>query len=275
MGQAVGSVTPAIDSITVFRRSSRHLRASARMYVKRLPLVLGIGLLALPISVIVTVADSLLLRASSVFGIENEGGAGGAVVFVVVALGTALTLFGLGLVMAATARALAELDKGRTIGPLQAYRMSLHGSGPLLVALTIASIVVSLLFTTVFLVPIAIWLAVRWGLIAPVIELEGTGAIDGLRRSRRLVRHGWLKVASLGAAGAVLALTLGPVLGAVLILLTNVPLVWLNLVAGIVYTLTMPFVALATVYVYFDMRVRDELSTDVEPAELPAEIQLA
>jgi hypothetical protein len=45
--------------------------------------------------------------------------------------------------------------------------------------------------------------------------------------------------------------------------------------AGIVYTLTMPFVALATVYVYFDMRVRDELSTDVESGELLAEIQLA
>jgi hypothetical protein len=44
------------------------------MYVKRLPLVLGIGLLALPISVIVTVADSLLLRTSSVFGVETEGG---------------------------------------------------------------------------------------------------------------------------------------------------------------------------------------------------------
>jgi hypothetical protein len=29
------------------------------------------------------------------------------------------------------------------------------------------------------------------------------------------------------------------------------------------------------VYVYFDMRVRDELSTDVESTELPAEIQLA
>ena len=265
---------------TPFRLARRRawgqvLAASARMYVKRLPLVLGIGLLALPISVIVTVADSLLLRTSSVFGVETEGGAGGVVVFVVVALGTALTLFGLGLVMAATARALAEIDRGRKIGPLQAYRMSLDGAGPLLVALTIASIVVSLLFTTVFLVPIAIWLAVRWALIAPVIELEGTGAIAGLRRSRRLVRQGWLKVASLGAAGAVLALALGPLLGAALILLTNVPLAWLNLVAGIVYTLTMPFVALATVYVYFDMRVRDELSTDVESVELPAEIQLA
>ena len=96
-----------------------------------------------------------------------------------------------------------------------------------------------------------------------------------LRRSRRLVRHGWFKVASLGAAGAALALAAGPLLGAVLILLTNVPLVWLNLVSGVVYALTMPFVALATVYVYFDMRVRDELATDVESAVLPAEIQLA
>ena len=89
-----------------------------------------------------------------------------------------------------------------------------------------------MLLTTVFLVPIAIWLAVRWALVAPVVELEGTGAIGGLRRSRRLVRHGWLKVASLGAAGAALALAAGPLLGAVLILLTDVPLVWLNLVAG-------------------------------------------
>jgi hypothetical protein len=51
--------------------------------------------------------------------------------------------------------------------------------------------------------------------------------------------------------------------------------VWLNLLSGIVYALAMPFVALATVYVYFDMRVRDELAEDVESGMLPAEIQLA
>ena len=60
-----------------------------------------------------------------------------------------------------------------------------------------------------------------------------------------------------------------------LILVTDVPLVWLNLVSGVVYVLTMPFVALATVYVYFDMRVRDDLAPDLAPAVLPAEIQLS
>jgi len=64
-------------------------------------------------------------------------------------------------------------------------------------------------------------------------------------------------------------------LGAALILLTNIPVVWLNLLSGIVYALAMPFVALATVYVYFDMRVRDELADDVESGVLPAEIQPA
>ena len=33
----------------------------------------------------------------------------------------------------------------------------------------------------------------------------------------------------------------------------------------------MPFVALATVYVYFDMRAREELAPEPEPARLPEE----
>ena len=50
---------------------------------------------------------------------------------------------------------------------------------------------------------------------------------------------------------------------------------WLvNLVAGVIYALTMPYVALTTAYVYFDARVRHELAPDPEAAELPAEIVL-
>ena len=44
-----------------------------------------------------------------------------------------------------------------------------------------------------------------------------------------------------------------------------------NVVAGLVYALMMPIVALTTVYVYFDCRVRDELD-DSGPDVLPAEI---
>ena len=226
---------------------------------RRLWLFLGIGILVLPVSVIVTLLQAGLIHASSIFGVETEGERGGFLVWAVLTIGSALTLVGLGFVMAATARALAELDAGRTISPLRAYRLAVDSIRPLLGALVIASVVVSVCFTTIFLLPIAIWLAVRWALLAPAVELEGRSAIAALRRSGRLVSHGWLKVASLIVVGAALAILAGPFLGALLILVTNVPLVWLNVISGLVYAVAMPFVALATTYVYFDMRVRDEL----------------
>ena len=85
----------------------------------------------------------------------------------------------------------------------------------------------------------------------------------------------WLRVGSLVGIGAVLTLAAGPLLGALLILLTDAPLALLNLVAGVVYALAMPFVALTTSYVYFDARVRDELEPNVVTEGLPAEIQLS
>jgi hypothetical protein len=73
---------------------------------------------------------------------------------------------------------------------------------------------------------------------------------------------------------AALALAVGPFLGAVLIFVTAAPLALLNVVAGVVYALAMPFVALVTTYVYVDARARGELEAVEEPGPLPAEIRL-
>ena len=250
------------------------LAAAARMYGTRLRLFIGIGLVVLPISVVLTVLQAALLRASSVIGVHTDGESSGILVVLVVALGTALTLVGLGLVMAATVRALVEIDEGRAIGPVRAYRLAFATVKPLLGVIAIAVVVVSLLASSLFLLPIAIWLAIRWALIVQVVELEGRSTFGALRRSGRLVRQEWLKVASLVVVGAGLAIAAGPLVGALLILLTSTPLTLLNVLAGLVYALAMPFVALATAYVYFDTRVRDELATDRAPSELPAEISL-
>jgi hypothetical protein len=252
------------------------LAAAARMYAGRLGLFVGIGLLLLPVSMLVALLQALVLSASSIVGIETDGESGGFLVFLVVALGTTLTLFGLGLVQAATARALLELDAGRSIGPIRAYRLSLDSARPLLGALAVAVVVVSILAGSLFLLPVAVWLTVRWALLVPAVELEDLTAVEALTRSGRLVRHGWLKVASLIVVGAALVVVSGPLIGAVLILLTDTPLGVLNLVAGVVYALAMPFVALTTAYVYFDMRVRETLAPGgEESAELPGEIELA
>jgi hypothetical protein len=244
------------------------------MYGARFWLFAGIGLLFIPISLLVSLLQGLVLHATSVLGVQTSGGSG-VLAYVVLAVGTALTLLGLGIVQAATARALVELDSGRPVRIVHAYRLAAEIVVPLLGALLVAALAVALLASSIFLIPIAIWLAGRWALIAPVIELEHAGAFAGLRRSGRLVRGHWLKVASLIVVGGAIVLVLGPLVGAVLILVTGAPFWLVNVIAGLIYAVTMPFVAVTSVYVYFDARVRYELSSEREEVVLPAEIGLS
>ncbi len=244
------------------------------MYVRRAPLFLGIGLLLIPLSIVIALLHALLLGGLGLFGVDTTGEAAGALALLLLAIGTTLTLLGLVLVQAATARALVRMDQGDPIGPLHAYRLVLKRFRPLLRTLAIAVAVWVVLTTTAILIPVAVWLAVRWALLAQVVELEERQGLAALRRSAELVRRRWIRVGSLVGIGAVLALAAGPLLGAVLIFLTNFPLPLLNVVAGVVYALAMPFVGLTTSYVYFDARTRHELEPADEPDELPAEISL-
>jgi hypothetical protein len=267
---------PAAPLRVARRRSwGQILAASARMYADRIVLFVGIGLVLVPISLIVALLQSLVLHATSILGVQTGGDSNGLVAFFVLAIGTALTLLGLGLVQAASARALVEIDAGRSVALVRAYRLAADSVAPLFGALLIAAFVVSVLASSLFLIPIAIWLAGRWALLVPAIELEGLSAIGGLRRSGRLVGRRWLKVSSLIVAGGALAILVGPLIGVLLILGTDAPFWLVNVVAGVVYTVTMPFVALTTAYAYFDARVRGELAGERASAELPAEIGLS
>jgi hypothetical protein len=268
---------PAAPLRLAHRRSwGQILAAAARMYAARVPLFVGLGLLFVPIAFLVTLLQVLVLHATNVLGVQSSGGRSGSFLsYVVLAIGTSLTLLALGLVMAATARALVEIDEDRAVGPIGAYRLAFDSVTRLFTALLVVVLVVSLLASTIFLLPIAIWLAGRWALIVPALELEGVSGFGALRRSGRLVRRRWLKVTSLIVAGAALVLVLGPFIGALLILGTSAPLWLVNVVAGVIYAVTMPFVALTTAYAYFDARVRTELAGEGAPAQLPAEISLS
>jgi hypothetical protein len=266
---------PAADLRLAHRRTwGQILSAAGRMYVRRLLLFVGIGVLFIPLGVAISLLESLLLGGFGLLGVDTSGEGAGWLALLLVALGTTLTLLALALVQAATACALVEIDHDREVGALHTYRIALRKTRPLLRGLAIGVVVWVVLSATLILLPVAIWLAVRWALLAQVVELEDAAGIRALRRSAELVRGRWLRVASLVGVGAVLAFAAGPFVGALLILLTDAPLALLNVVAGIVYALAMPFVALTTAYVYFDARVRSELEPVDRHQVLPAEIEL-
>jgi hypothetical protein len=260
--------------IAVRRTTGQILSASSRMYVKHVVLFVAIGLALIPITLVISLLQALVLHGTGALGVQTTGQNTSVVAFLVLAVSTALTLLGLGLVQAVTARTLVELDAGRRVGPLQAYRLVLDRLGSLFAALLVASVVVSLLAASAYGIPIAIWLAGCWALVPPAIELEDVTVLGSLGRSRRLVRGHWLKVSFLIVLGGAVVLLAGPILGVLLILGTDAPFWLVNLVAGVVYAVTMPFLALVTAYAYFDARVRIELEGERDPGVRAAEIAL-
>ncbi len=266
--------TPVAPRRVARRRTwGQIISASVRMYVKRPGLFLGLGVLLIPIAVLMTFVQWLLLSLLDLLG-SLSGEAAGAWAFLSVIVGTTFALLGLGLVMAAAACALVEIDADRPVSAWSAYRLALGRIRPLLGSIALFVVVWVVLTSTVFLIPVAIWLAIRWCLVAPVVELEDHRPFPSLRRSGELVRRRWIRVGSLVGLSAGVALIAGPLVGAILIFVTTAPFALLNLFAGVVYALAMPFVALVTSFVYFDARTRLELEPYERVSELPAEIQL-
>jgi hypothetical protein len=249
------------------------LSASARMYVGHLPLFLGLGVLLIPVVLAITVLQWLLLQLADAFG-SVTGDLAGLVTYFSLVIGLQLTLGAFAVVQTATTRALVELDSGREVGAIDAYRFARRRLAPLLATVAVVSVIWVALTTTGFLIPIAIGLAVRWSRLAPVVELDDLSRRAALRRSGALVRGHWIRVGSLVGLSTVISLVAGPLLGALLIFASNSSLVLLNLVAGVVYGFALPYVALVTAYVYMDVRARHELAPEPTTLELPAEIAI-
>ena len=114
--------------------------------------------------------------------------------------------------------------RGRRVGPLEAYRLALGSSARSPAVSPSQSRVWVALTATAILIPVAIWLAMRWALLAQVVELEDRSGVAALRRSAELVRGRWLRVGSLVGVGAGLALAAGPLARRAPIFVTDVPL---------------------------------------------------
>jgi hypothetical protein len=268
--------TPVVPLRLGRRRSwGQILSASGSMYVRHPLVFLGIGLLLIPIGFVMTLVQWLALEGLDFAGFSTTGEIAGGSALLALIVGTTLALLGLGLVQAATACALVEIDGGRPVSAMFAYRMALGRFRPLLAALGIFVAAWVVLTATTFLIPVALWLAVRWCLLAPAAMLEEHRGRSALRRSGELVRGRWWRTASLVGLSAAISLGAGPLLGALLIFVVDLPLATINIIAGIVYAAALPFVALVTAYVYFDARTTLALEPALDQRELPAELELS
>jgi hypothetical protein len=71
----------------------------------------------------------------------------------------------------------------------------------------------------------------------------------------------------------VIALLLGPLIGTILLFVTSASFDFVNLISSVIYAIVLPYAAIATTYLYFDLRVRkrEEGETAGRDDVLPAE----
>jgi hypothetical protein len=264
------------------RRWGAILNATRRMYFGHLRLFLGIGLLFIPIGLLITVVQYLIFRIGGLNGLVNSAGSSNALVDILAfALGLVFTVFGLAIVNAATALAMVDIDAGTRASARHAYGRLLSKLLPLLGVVLIAAVIIALLGLTSIGVLLGIWLIVRWAFLAQVVVLEDLAALGALRRSGQLVRGNWWRVASLLLFGTVIALALGPLVGTLLLFATSASFNFINLISSVVYVFVLPFAAVASTYMYFDLHVARQLegetaeTNDVLPVQAPATSALA
>ena len=107
---------------------------------------------------------------------------------------------------------------------------------------------------------------IRTSLFAQACVLEDQSAIGSLRASARLTRRHWWRTFGLTALIDVIAILSGPLLGVPILLLTAQSLTFIDVTGSFVYTLVVPYAAIALTLYYFDLQARRAVRR-AEPAQ--------
>lgn len=110
----------------------------------------------------------------------------------------------------------------------------------------------------IFLIIPGIIIAISWAVYMPAIMVEGLGATDSLRRSWALVSGRRWPVFGTILLVNILAGIVGGILSAILGIVFGDSAAGAAIASAIASVFTTPFVAAATVVIYFDLRVRKE-----------------
>ena len=112
--------------------------------------------------------------------------------------------------------------------------------------------------TLLFTGPLSLLLVPRWIAAPSVGVVEDARLMPSLARSNRLSRRNRLRILALIVVGFGGALLLGPLIGVIVLLVTSRGFAFVNVVAGLVNAVTLPWLAAVLALMYGDLRARSE-----------------
>ena len=177
----------------------------------------------------------------------------------------AIEVAALGLAVAATAVVVSSLRLGRErLGAEGAYQRAVHHARPLAGVLLRVAGIPLFLASTIIGLPVAIWYLGRTSVAVPACVIEDLDRRAAIRRSKQLVgRHFW-RVSALTTVVVATALLVGPLVGALVLLRTELTVLTANLIGVAISAAVMPLVGIAVTLLFLDLRARQH---EASPAQ--------
>ena len=252
--------SPALPTPIRRRREGGQLyRAGFRIYRGRPKLFLAIGLMAIPLGALATIAQNLLFDVTGLTALTDVAGDEPVVgAFAAALFGAFTTLVSAMLVYAACAGALERIDDGGQPDALDAYRGIVPRLLPIAWSTLRITVVAALLCLTLVGIPFAIVYLIRKTLSLQSIVIEELGATAGLQRSGALVRGSEPRVFAIGALVNGTVALLGPLIGVAMMFVTSASLALINSVAALIYVVVLPAAGITIALLFYDLRIRTE-----------------
>ena len=153
----------------------------------------------------------------------------------------------------AIALVLRNLDSGRRLGCVAAYRLVFRRFWSLLGAAAIVVLVQLAILLTIVGIPVAVYRLVRRLFAFNEVVLRRRSARDAPEASVALVRGHWWRTALFVLLLYVIAISIGPAVGFALLFQTRLSPNLINVIGSLVYVAVFPYVAIASALLYFDL----------------------
>lgn len=239
------------------RGGGQILRAARRLYGGSPWTFIGIGAIFIPVSLVTGAIQWVLFHLTGLTGLINLDGRGGAVTALLALLiGDIGGAFAAAAVTGAVSAALNELEAGRPVSARRAYTLASRNGRALGGATAMQFVRILVLVFSVVGIPFAVYYFIRTSLFAQACILEDESATGSLRASAQLTRRHWWRTFAFTTLVNVIAILSGPLLGVLILLLTAQSLTFIDVTGSIVYTLVVPYAAIALTLFYFDLQTR-------------------
>ena len=233
------------------RTTGQILHASHRIYVRHGGLFLGIGAVSIPLAFAAVGLEHLIHWHAVVAFLHLPSWPLDFVQF-----GIAHVLVDVVAINATTAVVLDRLDTGRPIRLRDAYRRALRNIWPLFGTVAIEAAIAIVLIFSVVGIPWLLRMAVSWSFNAQEVMLGGTSARSSFRSSRQLVRGNWWRTAAILGLLYALGIASAPLVGFAFLFGTSLSPTAIDLIGSLVYAVTLPYLAIATTLLWFDLQER-------------------